>query len=147
MDKIHLKANLIKAHEQTIQGLKEDYANLQTEGNLNLEDVRDLDDNSHREQAEEYLYALERQISQRETELRQLRNLDFGKKDAVTEGAVALVNGNYYIIGIPACQFDLDGKHYIAMSPDAPFYEQLMGRRQNDSFLFQEKQFTVENIF
>ena len=95
---------------------------------LSLEDVRDADDNSHREQTEEYLQSMERQIYQREKELGNLRNLDFGHKDFVTEGAVALVNGEYFIIGIPACQFDFNKSHFVAMSPDAPFYQVLMDK-------------------
>lgn len=147
MDKITLKTTLIKAHQETLLSLKDDYANYQSDGNLNLEDVRDADDNSHREQTEEYLQAMERQIHQRESEIKMLRSLDFGRKTSVTEGAVALVNGQYYIIGIPACQFDLDGKHFIAMSHDAPFYQELMDKKQNDSFVFNDKTFTIESIF
>lgn len=147
MDKLTLKATLIKQHEETLQQLRNDYAAYQGDGNLNLEDVRDADDNSHREQAEEFLQALERQIHQRQNEIKMLGNLDFGRKASVTEGAVALVNGLYYIIGIPACQFDLDGKHFIAMSPDAPFYQELMNRKQNDSFVFNGKRFMIESIF
>ena len=118
MDKIALKATLIKTHQETLQRLKEEYASNQAGGNLNLEEVWDANDNSHREQTEEYLGPLERQIHQREHELKMLRTLDFGHKTAVEEGAVALVAGQYYIIGIPACQFGLQGKHFIAMSPD-----------------------------
>ncbi|PWV51946.1 hypothetical protein [Chitinophaga sp. S165] len=147
MDKITLKAKLIKAHQETLQRLKDEYASYQSDGDLNLEDVRDADDNSHREQTEEFLQAMERQIHQRENEIKQLRDLDFSSKDAVTKGAVALVNGDYYIIGIPACQFDLDGKHFVAMSPEAPFYRKLMDRKENDSFVFNDKMYTVESIF
>jgi hypothetical protein len=147
MDKTALKTKLIKAHQETLQRLRVEYASYQGGGNLNLEDVRDADDSSHREQTEEYLHALERQIHQRENELETLRNLDFSPKASVTEGAVALVDGQYYIIGIPACQFDFAGKHFIAMSPDAPFYQQLMDKRQKDSFVFNGKGFTVDSIF
>ena len=90
---------------------------------------------------------MERQIHQRENEIGMLRDLDFGRKTSVTEGAVALVNGQYYIIGIPACQFDLEGKHFVAMSSDAPFYQELMDKKQNDSFVFNNRTFTIESIF
>jgi hypothetical protein len=146
MDKLALKTTLIKAHEETLQRLKDEYANYQSGGDLNLEDVRDADDNSHREQTEEILQAMERQIHQRENEIKLLRDLDFGRKTSVVEGAVALVNGQYYIIGIPACQFDLDGKHFVAMSPEAPFYRELMDKKQNDSFVFNGNTFTIESI-
>jgi hypothetical protein len=147
MDKVTLKSTLIKAHQETLQRLRDEYASYQSGGNLNLEDVRDADDNSHREQTEEYLQAMERQIHQRENEIKVLRDVDFGRKTSVTEGAVALVNGQYYIIGIPACQFDLEGKHFVAMSPDAPFYQELMDKKQNDSFVFNDRTFTIESIF
>jgi hypothetical protein len=147
MDKLTLKTTLIKAHQETLQRLRDEYASHQSGGDLNLEDVRDADDNSHREQTEEFLQAMERQIHQRENEIKVLRDLDFGSKNSVTEGAVALVNGRYYIIGIPACQFDLGGKHFVAMSPDAPFYQALMDRKQNDSFVFNDQTFTVNAIF
>ena len=147
MDKVALKTTLIKAQQETLPRLRDEFAGYQSGGDLNLEDVRDADDNSHREQTEEYLQAMERQIHQRENEIGMLRDLDFGRKTSVTEGAVALVNGQYYIIGIPACQFDLEGKHFVAMSPDAPFYRELMDKKQHDSFVFNGRTFTVESIF
>lgn len=147
MDKVALKTTLIKAHLETLQRLRDEYENYQSDGNLNLEEVRDADDDSHREQTEEFLQALERQIHQREHEIKMLRDLDFSHKTAVTEGAVARVNGDYYIIGIPACQFDLEGKHFVAMSPDAPFYQALMDKKEKDSFVFNDRMFTVESIF
>ena len=147
MDKVILKSTLLKAHRETLRRLKDEYASHQSGGDLNLEDVRDADDDSHREQTEEFLQAMEIQIHQREDEIKMLLDLDFSPKSSVTEGAVALVNGKYYIIGIPACQFDLEGKHFVAMSPDAPFYQELMDRKQDDSFVFNNKTFTVESIF
>jgi hypothetical protein len=147
MDKLALKKTLIKAHEETLEELKTDYASNRSGENLSLEDVQDADDHSHQKQNEEYLKAIEKQIQQREKEIERLYSLDFGSKTFVTEGAVALVNGQYFIIGIPACQFDLEGKHYVAMSPDAPFYQALMDKRQKDSFVFNNKTYTVESVF
>jgi hypothetical protein len=147
MDKLTLKNTILKAQQETIDRLKKEYESYQSGGDLNLEDVRDLDDNSHREETEEYLQALETQIRQREWELEKLQGLDFGSKSSVTEGAVAQVNGQYYVIGIPACQFDHEGMHFIAMSQDAPFYQELMNKKKNDSFVFSKKQYTVESIF
>lgn len=147
MDKTTLKAALIKAHQEVLQHLRVEYISCQNSGNLNLDDVRDADDNSHRRQTEEYLETLERQIHQRHNEIKALRDLDFGHKTYVTEGAATLVNGQYYIIGIPACQFDYEGNHFVAMSPDAPFYQALMDKNKNDSFFFNDKMFTIEDIF
>ena len=147
MDKLALKETLIKAHQETLEELKTEYASNRSAGNLSLDDVHDADDLSHRKQTEEYLKGMENQIQQREKEIERLRSVDFGDKTLVTEGAVALVNGQYFIIGIPACQFDLDGKHYVAMSPDAPFYQALMDKRQKDSFVFNNKTYTVESVF
>ena len=147
MDKVALKAKLLKDHQASLDELKEEYAGYQRGGDLNLEDVRDADDNSHREQTEEYLYALERQIRQREEEISKLKSLDFSPKSAVTEGAVALVGGQYYIIGIPACQFDFLDKHFVAMSPEAPFYQELMDRKAADTFMFQGEEYRVDSIF
>jgi hypothetical protein len=147
MDKLALKETLIKAHQETLDQLKIEYSSNRGGGNLSLEEVRDADDYSHRKQTEEYLQAMEKQIQQREKEIERLRSLDFGSKTLVTEGAVARVNGQYFIIGIPACQFDLEGRHYVAMSPDAPFYQALMDKRQKDSFVFDNKTFTVESVF
>ncbi len=147
MDKLALKQTLIKAHEETLEELKTDYATNRSGENLSLEDVQDADDHSHQKQNEEYLKAIEKQIQQREKEIERLYSLAFGSKTLVKEGAVALVNGQYFIIGIPACQFDLEGKHYVAMSPDAPFYQALMDKKQKDSFVFNNKTYTVESVF
>ncbi|HEX5171944.1 MAG TPA: hypothetical protein VFW11_22350 [Cyclobacteriaceae bacterium] len=91
MDKISLKVTLIKAHQETLQRLKDDYVSYQSGDNP--EEAQDADDFSHKTQTEEYLEALEHQIRQRESEIETLRALDFGKKAFATEGAVALVNG------------------------------------------------------
>ena len=46
MDKIIIKATLIKAHQETLQRLREEYASYQSGGNLNLDDVRDADEST-----------------------------------------------------------------------------------------------------
>lgn len=147
MDKVNLKATLIKAHQETLQRLKDEYENFQNGSDVNLERGQDADDNSHREQAEEYLHTLGKQIHQREKEIEILRNLDFGHKTCVTEGSVALINGQYHIVGVPACQFDLDGKHFVALSSDAPFYKEILDKNKSDSFVFENKEFTIESIY
>jgi hypothetical protein len=76
MDKVTLKIKLIEARGNA-STLKEEHANYQSGGNLNPEDVRDADDDSHREQTEEYLQALEREIHQRENEIKTFRDLAF----------------------------------------------------------------------
>lgn len=90
MDKLALKDTLIKAHRETLEELKTEYATNRTGENLSLDDVHDADDHSHRKQTEEYLQAMEKQIHQREMEIERLRSLDFSRK--TLGGAVALAS-------------------------------------------------------
>ncbi len=147
MDKLALKLEIIKNQNEQLKTLEDDYANYQESSKLNLDDNLDTDDLSHRTQAQEYTQVLDKQIHQLSDDLKKITNTSFDKKNIITSGAVAKVNGQYYIIGIPACRFDFDGANYIAMSPEAPLYKAMMGKTENESFIFNDTTFLVEVVY
>lgn len=146
MNKIALKQEIIRVQKKNLESLELEYAEYNENTKLKLQDNLDTDDLSHRTQAEEYSQVFDKQIHNISNNIKKISSISFDKKNKVIEGAVAKVNGQNYIIGIPACQFDYEGENYIAMSPEAPLFKAMMNKAVKDTFSFNGQSFLVEDI-
>lgn len=146
MNKLALKQEIIRVQRKNLEAIELEYADFNENTKLKLQDNLDTDDLSHRTQAEEYSQVFDIQIHNISNNIEKIEKISFDEKDRVIEGAIAKVNGQNYIIGIPACQFDFEGENYIAMSPEAPLFRAMINKKANDTFNFNNKSFLVENI-
>jgi len=147
MDKTALKADIIKIFEADLKKLQLEYNDNKEETNADVESVQELDDLSHKWQAQETLDGLEKRIREAEANINKIAAIDFSKADVIKDGAVAKVNGQYFVVGIPTCQFAFRDENYIAISPDAPFYLPLINKKPNDHFEYGSKLYKIEAVY
>ncbi|MEH6535926.1 MAG: hypothetical protein V7719_06010 [Psychroserpens sp.] len=146
MNKLALKQEIIRVQRENLEAVELEYAEFNENTKLKLQDNLDTDDLSHRTQAEEYSQVFDKQIHNISDNIEKISKISFDKKDKIGLGAVAKVNGQNYIIGIPACQFDFEGENFIAMSSEAPLFIAMMNKSINETFSFNDKSFLVEDI-
>lgn len=56
--------------------------------------------------------------------------------EVVGAGSIIAFGGNWFVVGVPANSFEVDGCTYEGLSTDAPIYAALRGKRAGDSFEF-----------
>ncbi len=66
--------------------------------------------------------------------------------EVVSPGAVVTTNTSTYFISIGLGKINLKDKVYFAISPQAPIYQVMKGKREGDTFLYNAKQFQIAYI-
>ena len=62
-------------------------------------------------------------------------------------GAVLKTQKGIYFIGVSVGVVQFESKNYFVVSPSSPIGQKLLGKRKNDTVLFQGKQVYVEDVF
>ena len=79
--------------------------------------------------------------------LRQQRRDQCRCRECTGSGRPFPQNGQYFVIGIPTCQFAFRDENYLAISPDAPFYLPLINKKPNDHFEYGSKLYNIEAVY
>lgn len=72
--------------------------------------------------------------------------LDMSPTSTVAPGAVVVLDGSSYVVGVPTDQFTSGGVSYAGISTDAPLYEQLKGRSAGESVTFNGTTSTIDAV-
>lgn len=137
---------IIENEKRELSGLREMYkihasaADLDEESSLSNEDFAQQDQN--RESAK----GMEIRINQAKAALDNFLNLDYSAKTQVEPGALVLTNSLNFYIGISASLFEFDGKRFIGLEPNAPFYQALKGAKVGDEVSFREHKYKIQEI-
>lgn len=68
-------------------------------------------------------------------------------KDKVEFGAVVISDVSKFIIAISSGKIELDGQVYYAISPAVPLYKVMAGLKTGESFEFNGKKQTIQQIY
>ncbi len=132
-------------------------ANLKQEINDGIEDERHMTEEHHASQGsnkettlelserivEQYNFAAEHQVILDKV----IESHQDEAQDAIGPGAVVLTNNKNFFISIAIEDFFVDGKDFVGLSPKAPIYVAMEGKKAGDSFSFRNMDYTVEDIF
>jgi len=61
-------------------------------------------------------------------------------------GSLVITNQGRFYIAIPADYVTIDGEIYFAISPSSPIAQRLLGLRPSDKFIFNKKDFVIDNV-
>ena len=76
-----------------------------------------------------------------------IENLDFALKDEVEPGAVVSFNGRHFIVAVSTTRFDVEGRTYMGISTQSPIYNAMKGLSEGDSFTFNGREMTLDEVF
>jgi hypothetical protein len=68
-------------------------------------------------------------------------------KEKVEFGAIVISNVSRFVIAISSGKIELDGKIYYAISPAVPLYKAMEGLKTGESFEFNGKKQTIEELY
>lgn len=146
MDKIKLKQALIQLEVNHIDEAEMKYEDFLTGNLLDNTDVVDDDDQSHHRQSIEISDQLEEQAHVHADHLEAINKISFKPTDVVQPGAIVSVNGRCMIVAVSKAAFKIDGRDFIGISPSAPIYSSLKGKKAGDEFEFNSMKFTIEAV-
>ncbi|WP_417372181.1 hypothetical protein, partial [Gelidibacter japonicus] len=113
---------------------------------LDKTEVVDDDDQSHHRQSIEISDQLEEQAHVHADHLEAINKISFEPTEVVQPGAIVSVNGRCMIVAVSKPAFNVDGRDFLGISPNAPIYSSLKGKKAGESFTFNNLDFTIEAV-
>lgn len=145
--KIHDEA--IASVEKTVKDLKKEIALIKHGEMVIDEDQFDMDQQAQGEAAHEVIHELAGQLHFELEELDKLHRMDIKLPllQTVAPGAVVVTNRKTFYISVGIEDFWVENREVFGLSPLAPIYEVMDGKRKGDSFFFRDIDYTIEDIF
>jgi hypothetical protein len=146
IDKEELKRVMISNFELVIKELKDELASKATSADLDEDNTLDPEDYSTQTVSSEMVLLMKNQIVKAEEDLNKIKAMDFSSKEEASVGALVTTDMFNFFIGIASLPFLLGNLQIVGVSPDAPIYSSLKGRKAGESFVFAGNTYNIHTI-
>ena len=90
---------------------------------------------------------LDQQIALLQQQISTLKKLDPSREnDSILHGALFEINQIWYYCSIPFGQIKFEDYTYFCLSPEAPLFLALKGKKVNESAIFNQKSWQIQQI-
>jgi len=96
--------------------------------------------------ASELSEALDDTVHDHTDKLDKLRQIDFGPKSAVAEGALVRLSGRYFVIAVSTSKFTCDGREVMGISTMAPIFGVIQGARAGETVEYKGRKLVIEDV-
>jgi hypothetical protein len=76
----------------------------------------------------------------------QAESLDFAPTSEIGPGAIVVVDGSHYVVGVVSSPFECDGVTYEGMTTGAPLYAAIKDLRAGSTFAFAGSEHRVDSV-
>jgi hypothetical protein len=147
MDKSRIRERLLSLEVHEFSDTREAYADYVAGAHVTTDaGAVDSQDQSQAVQSRNLSEAFDSPLHVQQHKLDLLERIDFGPKTAIKPGAVVRLDGCYFVISVATGPFDFDGHLLMGLSPEAPIYAELEGRRAGERFNFRGRDHVVQEV-
>jgi hypothetical protein len=146
MDKNIIKETMLSLESEAFQSAREEYLDYVAYARLDQSEPIENDEQAQAETAGAFSKALDDTLHDHTGKLDKLREIDFGPKSTVTEGALVRISGRYFVIAVSTSKFTCDGQELIGISTMAPIFEAIQGARVGETVEFNGRKLVIEDI-
>jgi hypothetical protein len=146
MDKNIIRETMLSLEGAAFQSARKKYFDYVADARLDRSEPIEIDEQAQAEIASELSEALDDTLHDRTDKLDKLRQVDFGPKSTVTEGALVQLSGRYFVIAVSTSKFTCDGREVMGISTMAPIFKAIEGARAGETVEFNGKKLVVEHV-
>lgn len=146
MNKDIIKKTMLSLESAVLQSAREKYFDYVVDARLDRSEPIEIDKQARAEFASDLSEALDDTLHDRADKLDKLRDIDFGPKSTVTEGALVRLSGRYFVIAVSTSKFTCDGRELIGISTMSPIFEAIKGARAGETVEFDGRKFVIEDV-
>lgn len=147
MNKNAVKRTMLTLSREEMESARQHYNDYFAEARVDRSEATDDNRLAHARFAGELAEAFEHPLHTYEAKLEQLEAIDFSPKTEVGPGAIVKVAGRYLVVAVSTRSFQCEGRTLMGISPQAPIYAAMDGKRIGESCPFRGRELTVEEIF
>lgn len=146
MNKDELKQTMLVLETEVLNSARENYRSYVANAVLDRSEPIELDEQAQAEVASDFAEALDDTLHDYTHKLELLRNIDFGAKTQVEEGAVVTLSGRNFVVAVSTSKFVCHGIEYMGISTRAPIYDAIEGTQAGDTIEFNGQRLMVEAV-
>jgi hypothetical protein len=146
MDKNVIRETMLALEGAALQSTRDKYYDYVAHARLDRSEPIEDDEQAQAEFASDLSEALDDTLHERTDKLDKLREIDFGPKSTVTEGALVRLSGRYFVIAVSTARFTCDGREVMGISTMAPIFEAIKGARAGDTAEFHGRRLVIEEV-
>ena len=146
MDKNIIKETMLSLEGAVLQSAREKYFDYVAHARLDRSEPIESDEQAQAEIASDLSEALDDTLHDHTDKLDKLREVDFGPKSTVTEGALVRLSGRYFAIAVSTSKFTCDGREVMGISTMAPIFEAIEGARAGETVEFNGRKLVIEDV-
>lgn len=145
--KTALRDRMLSLEAEELITAKEHYERFIAESKLDDREQHDNSDIAEARENADLAAAFDHPVKDHHAKIDVLENLDFAVTDRVQPGAVVGFGGRHVVVAVSTAQFELEGITYMGISPQSPIYKAMEGLEEGDSFVFNGKNVTLDEVF
>ncbi len=134
MDKAKTKSEIERIQQGVIDDLIISRNRLKAAADIDENETTDPEDLSRQNELGTMATRLKFMLQKAKVDLDFLKDIPLETGDAVTVGSLVVTDGYVFYVGIAVHPFDINGKHVVSISTDAPIYVVMRNKKAGDSF-------------
>lgn len=146
MDKNIIRETMLSLEDAALESAREKYFDYVAAARLDRSEPVESDEQAQGEIASDLSEALDDTLHDHTDKLNKLKEIDFGPKSTVTEGALVRLSGRYFVIAVSTSKFTCDGREVIGISAMAPIFEAIEGARAGETVEFNGMKLVIEDV-
>ncbi len=146
MDKHRVKQSMLDLEQRYFDASREAYLGYVSSARLDPSEPIENDEQAQAEFARDLSEAFDQPIHAHADKIAKLRQIDFGAKDSIEEGAIVTIMGRIFVIAVATDKFDCEGAELMGVSVQAPLFHAIEGKAAGDACTFNGRRFTVERV-
>lgn len=146
INKEQLKAEMLAMYETILHDLNEELKSKKSLANLDEDNTLDPEDFSNQTESREMTLLLEKQIEKTRFDLDRVQHIDFSEKSEAGIGSIVTTDMFNFVLGVATTPFLFGNIQIVGVSPEAPIFRSLLGRKKGDSFTFSGNQYNINNV-
>jgi hypothetical protein len=146
MDKQRVKQTMLDLEQQQFNASQERYLSFVSSARLDRTEPIETDERAQAEFASDLSEAFDQPVHAHADKIAMLREIDFGPKDKVAEGAIVKLMDRHFVIAVATDRFDCDGTELMGVSLQAPLFRALEGKSAGDACTFNGRRLVIDLV-
>ena len=146
MDKNIIKETMLSLQGAVLQSARDKYFDYVADARLDRSEPIESDEQAQAEIASDLSEALDDTLHDRTDKLDRLKEVDFGPKSTVTEGALVRLSGRYFVVAVSTSKFTCEGREVMGISTLAPIFQAIKGARAGETVEFNGRKLVIEDV-
>lgn len=122
------------------------YESYLRDARLDDREAHDKDDIADARESADLAAAFDHPVHAHHAKIDAIENTDFSLTDTVRPGAVVSFNNRHFVVIVSTVKFDCNGETYMGISTQSPIYKAMEGLRSGESFTFNGREITLDDV-